>query len=157
LVLDDDGEVLDRRPPAPDPSRETPVSVLWREALGALLPLEATPLLTGAIEVVWPGIHLEWGSVPGDLVEARGATLRLSPKLGGVYRSAWRAAAPGARRALAQRLVREVLGLIGPAVRDTAAAWLEALPSTRQEAELDAAARRDRAALAAASLLPLGQ
>ena len=60
----------------------------------------------------------------------------------------------GERRTLAQQLVREVLGLIGPAVRAAAAAWLEAMPATRQEAELDAAARRDRVALARAAARP---
>jgi hypothetical protein len=53
--------------------------------------------------------------------------------------------------------VREVLGLIGPAVRDAAVAWLAASPVIRQEAELEAAAQRDRAAVAAAALVPLGR
>ncbi len=53
--------------------------------------------------------------------------------------------------------MREVLGLVGPAVRAAAVAWLEALPPARQEAELDAAARRDRTALARAALAPLGR
>ena len=157
VTLDEQGNPLDRHLPVPDPVLETPLAGPWREALGALLPLEATPLLTGAIEAVWPGIHLAWGPVPGDLVETHATALRLSPKLGRVYRSVWADAAAGARRALAQRLVREVLGLIGPAVRDAAVGWLEALPATRQEAELAAAARRDRVALASAALAPLGR
>jgi hypothetical protein len=157
LVLDERGEPLDRLAPASDPTLETPLAAPWREALGALLPLEATPLLTGAIEAVWPEIHLAWGPVPGDLVDARRRTLRLSPKLARVYRSAWAGAPAGARRALAQRLVREIVGLIGPAVRDAAVAWLEAVPSTRQEAELEAGARRDRVRLATAALAPLGR
>ena len=122
-----------------------------------LLPLEATPLLTGAIEAVWPGIRLAWGPVPGDLVETGAPVFRLSPKLVRVYRTAWADGAAGPRRALAQRLVREILGLIGPAVRDAAVAWLDALPASRQEAELAAAARRDRVALASAALAPLGR
>jgi hypothetical protein len=157
LVLDARGEPLDRRAPVPEEAPERPAAAPWREALGALLPLEATPLLAGAIEAVWPEIVLAWGPVPGDLVEARGATLRLSPKLARVYRSAWGAAPIGARRAVAQRLVREVLGLIGPAVRDAAVAWLEALSPARQERELAAGARRDRLTLAAAALGPLGR
>lgn len=157
LVLDEVGAPLDRRSPASDPTLETPLAAPWRETLGALLPLEATSLLTGAIEAVWPEIDLAWGPVPGDLVDARGTTLRLSPKLARVYRSAWADAPAGARRALAQRLVREVLGLIGPAVRDAAVAWLEAVPSPRQEAELEASARRDRVTLATAALAPLGR
>jgi hypothetical protein len=157
LTLDAQGDALDRQRFVPDPTLETPLAVPWRETLGALLPLEATPLLTGAIEAVWPGMHLEWGPVPGDLVEARPSALRLSPKLARAYRSAWADAEAGARRALAQRLVREILGLIGPAVRDTAVAWLESLPSARQETELKAAADRDRVVLASAALAPLGR
>jgi hypothetical protein len=157
LVLDDRGEPLERYPPAPDPAREAPLAAPWDDALGALLPLEATPLLTGAIGAVWPGVRLAWGSVPGDLVEAHGTTLRLSPKLARVYRSALADAAPGARRALGQRLVREILGLIGPAVRDAAVAWLEAHDPARQGAELEAAARQDRVTLAKAALAPLGR
>ena len=72
LTLDDRGDPLDRHVPVPDPVRETPLAGPWREALGALLPLEATPLLTGAIAAVWPGIGLAWGPVTGDLVAVTG-------------------------------------------------------------------------------------
>jgi hypothetical protein len=158
LVLDDRGEPLDRRSPASDPPFETPLAAPWRDALGALLPLEATPLLGGAIGAVWPELQLAWASIPGDLVEASGTKLRLSPKLARVYRNA-RVSEPstGGRRALAQRLVREVLGLIGPAVRDAAVGWLLALTPIRQEAELAAAAQRDRVMLAQVALSPLGR
>ena len=157
VFLDARAEVLERHPPGVDPPGVDPFVEPWREALGRLLPLDATPLLAGAIEAVWPGIALEWGPVTGDLVEANGATLRLSPKLVRAYRSRHRTLEAGARRPLAQELAREVLGLIGPAVRGMATAWLEAMPPARQEAELDAAARRDRVALARAALAPLGR
>ena len=143
LTLDERAEVLERHSPARPPGAE-PLAGPWRDALGTLLPLEATPLLAGAIEAVWPGIAIGWGPAPGDLVDASGATLRLSPKLARAYRSRHRTAEASERRALAQELVREILGLIGPAVRAAATAWLEAMPATRQEAELDVAARRDR-------------
>jgi hypothetical protein len=158
LVLDEQGEPVVRGAFGPDSGPEWPLAGQWRDALGALLPLEATPLLEGAIEAVWPELRLAWGPVPGDLVEARGAALRLSPKLARVYRSARDRASPtGGRRALAQRLVREVLGLIGPAVRDAAVGWMDSLPPARQEAELRAAAQRDRVSLATAALAPLGR
>jgi hypothetical protein len=157
LVMDARGTLLARHAPDPDDARERPAAPPWREALGSLLPLEATPLLAGAIEAVWPGITLAWGSVPGDLVEGRGPRLRLSSKLARVYRERRRAAPAGARRTVAQQLVREVLGLIGPAVREAAVAWLATLGPSRQEAELAAAARRDRVALAQAALAPLGR
>jgi hypothetical protein len=157
LTLDERGEPLDRYLPGLDPPRETPLAARWRDALGALLPLEATPLLAGAIEAIWPELRVVWGPVPGDLVESQRATLRLSPKLLRVYRTVRAAAHPGGGRSVAQQLVREVLGLIGPPVREAAASWLEALPVARQEAELVAAARRDRVAVATAALAPLGR
>ncbi len=157
LTLDERGDPLDRHLPGLDPPLETPLAAPWRDALGALLPLEATPLLAGAIEAIWPELRVVWGPVPGDLVETEGVTLRLSPKLLGVYRTA-RAATPAAGgRTVAQQLVREVLGLVGPAVRQAAAIWLEALPVARQQAELATAGRRDRVGQAAAALAPLGR
>jgi hypothetical protein len=95
--------------------------------------------------------------VPGDLVEARGLALRLSPKLADAYRRRRAAHAPGAERTLAQRLVRETLGLIGPAVRGAAAGWLEALPAPRQAERLAEAAARDRVAAATRALAPLAR
>jgi hypothetical protein len=155
LALDERGEVLDRYAPAADTGVDTPLAAPWREALAALLPLEATPLLTGAIERVWPELTLVWGPVPGDLVEARRGPLRVSSKLPDLYHVA-RAGTPAAgRRALARDLVREVLGLVAPATRDAAARWLAALTPARQDAELAAAARRDRVTLAQAALAPL--
>jgi hypothetical protein len=158
LTLDEGGQPVEQHALAVDAGlEERPMAALWRSALGALLPLEATPLLAGAIEAVWPGMHLAWGPVPGDLIEARGAALRLSPKLVRIYRSAWMDTTATERRGLARRLVRDVLGLIGPAVRDAAVDWLLELAPARQEAELVAAARRDRVALAQTALAPLGR
>ena len=159
LTVDEEGRPIERHAPLPDAAREEAVAELWREALGALLPLEATPLLAGAIEAVWPDIQLTWGPVAGDLMESRRMTLRLSPKLARLYRSAWRdtAATPEARRTLARQLVREVLGLVGPAVREAAVGWLEELAPARQQEELGAAAGRDRTQLAERALAPLGR
>ena len=94
IVLDARGALLERLAPGPEDAREHPAAAPWREALGSLLPLEATPLLGGAIEAVWPEWGLTWGSVPGDLVEIRGSSIRLSAKLAPAYRSAWSAASP---------------------------------------------------------------
>jgi hypothetical protein len=157
LTLDERGRPIEYHVLPLDPAREEPLAAPWREALGALLPLEATPLLVGAIEAVWPGIRLTWGPIAGDLVESRGAALRLSPKLVRVYRSAGMDSAPDAQRARARRLVREVLGLIGPAVREAAVDWLVGLSMARQEEELAAAGQRDRTALAEMALAPLGR
>jgi hypothetical protein len=155
LVLDERGALLDRVSSPPDVGAETPLATPWYEALGALLPLEATPLLAGAIERVWPAFTLVWGPVPGDLVDTRTPTLRLSPKLANAYRTVRARAAAGGGRAAAQQLVREVLGMVGPATREAATQWLAALPPARQEEELAAAAGRDRVTLAKAAVLPL--
>jgi hypothetical protein len=157
LTLDARGQPIERHAPTVDAALEEPLTGAWIEALGALLPLEATLLLAGAIEAVWPGIQLAWGPVTGDLVASRGAALRLSPKLARVYRSAWAGSARDARRALARRMVRDVLGLIGPIVREAAVEWLGGLAPARQEEELAAAARRERAVLAEKALGPLGR
>jgi hypothetical protein len=53
--------------------------------------------------------------------------------------------------------VREVLGLVAPMAREAAARWLATLPPARQDAELAAAARRDRVELAQAAVAPLGR
>jgi hypothetical protein len=152
LVLDARGHVLDAcAPPAAEPGPGTDLSPLWREALGALLPLEATPLLAPAIAAVWPGIAVTWTPVARDLVAARGAAIRLSPVLAGCYRAERAARPPDGRRALARDLVREVLGLVGPAVRAAAAAWLEAQPAARQAALLEAGARDPAEAAARAA------
>jgi hypothetical protein len=157
LVLDARGEPLEWRDPAPDDAPDRPLAAVWSEALRRLLPLEATPLLATAIDAIWPGLRLVWGGVPGDLVSVRGEAIRLSPKLLRAYRGVHGAAAPGARRAIARRLVREVLGLVGPGVRALATAWLEALPVGRQETVLDQDRVRDRVAMARAALAPLGR
>jgi hypothetical protein len=151
LVLDARGDPVERPGPQPEDGPARPVASAWRETLGRLAPLEATPLLAVAIDAVWPAFHVAWGPVPGDLVEARDTSVRLSWKLVAAYRALHAAAPPAARRALAQALVREVLGLTGPAVRAAAGAWLEGLSPGRRAAALDAGRRDDRRARAAAA------
>ncbi len=159
LVLDGAGNLLECHPDPSEaaPEGDAPLGTPWREALGALLPLEATPLLATAIATVWPAFRVAWGRVPRDLVETRGTAIRLSARLSRAY-FAERAALPVAgRRGLAQRLVRELLGLVGPPVRQAAAAWLEAETPARRDAHLAAAAALDRRALAAHAAEWLGR
>ncbi|MBI2468246.1 MAG: hypothetical protein HYV62_10600, partial [Candidatus Rokubacteria bacterium] len=120
LVLDARGALL-RRPagalarPAEQP--EVPLAEPWREALGWLLLLEATPLLSTAIATVWGMTEVVWGAVPLDLIDARGASLRLARALVEAYGAEHTRTAADARRALAQRLVGDVLDLLGPPIR----------------------------------------
>jgi hypothetical protein len=158
LVLDADGTLLERAGPvAEDHGPDAPLAEPWPDALAALLPLEATPLLGPAIAAVWPELEVTWGAVSRDLVETREARVRLSRGLVRLYRAeAARRPADG-RRALARDLVREVLGLVAPAVRQAAAAWLEAEPPARREALVATAGRLDRATLAARAAPALGR
>ena len=157
-ILDPAGDVLAGPLPVdPGADGDEPLAPPWRDALGALLPLEATPLLAGALDAVWPSLTLAWGAVPGDLVHLEGPTLRLSRRLADLYRAEWTATPGVARRPLARRLVRDVVGLLGDPVRRAAARWLEALPAVHQESELARAARLDRLAAAAQALAPLGR
>jgi hypothetical protein len=157
LVLDAQGQRLATLAPEPvDRGPDVPLSPPWPAVLGALLPLEATPLLAPAIDAVWSGQAVVWGTVRRDLVEARGSTIRLSRALPALYRTDCARLPAEARRMLARQLVREVLGLVGPVVRRAAAAWLEAEPPARRAARLATAAQGDRARLAAHAALGLG-
>ena len=158
LVLDPAGEVLDRPDPAtedPRAGRDRPLDPVWVEALGALLPLEATPLLADSMAGVWPALRVVWGPVPRDLIEERATTLRLSTALAAVYRAERARRPASARRALAQRLVREILGLLGSPVRRAAALWLEAQAAPRRAILLEEGAGVDRREAAARAAQPL--
>jgi hypothetical protein len=154
LVLDERGELVDR--PAPDAAaagagEESPLAPVWRDALASLVPLDATPLLSSALEAVWPAFDVAWGPVARDLVEARGERLRLSTALARLYRVERAARAAAAQRALAKALVRDVLDLVGPPARVAAVAWLEARPADRRAGLLESDRPR-RAAEAARAL-----
>lgn len=152
LVLDARGAVL-RQPVAalqrPAEGPDVPLAEPWREALGWLLLLEATPLLSTAIATVWGMAEVVWGAVPLDLIDSRGASLRLARALVRAYRAERARTAAEAHRALAQRLVGDVLDLLGPPIRRAGAAWLESEPPARQEELLELARRADRGAVAA--------
>lgn len=152
LVLDARGGLLERPADSldePADDAEAPLAEPWREALGWLLLLEATPLLTTAIATVWGMIPVVWGAVPRDLIDASGPTLRLSRALVHAYRAERAGLVGEPRRKLAHRLVADVLDLLGPPVRRAAAAWLEGESPARQEELLEMAKRADRRAVAA--------
>ncbi len=158
LTFDERGELVEApATSAPACEADAPLPASWREALGALLPLEATPLLAPAIDAVWPALAIVWGTVPRDLVEVRGDTVRLGRALARAYTRERVGLSRAAHRPLAQRLVREVLGLLGPPVRRAAAAWLLAQPATRQAAFLAAATGEARPARVARAARPLAR
>jgi hypothetical protein len=160
LVFDECGNLLERPASSepPEPEADEPLAPVWRTALAALLPLEATPLLAPALDAVWPGLEVAWGAVHRDLVESGHGRVRLARVLSRAYQGRRAGLAEEPRRALARRFVRDVLGLVGPPARTAAAAWLESQPAHRQEALLREGAARDRreaARRAAATLAPL--
>jgi hypothetical protein len=157
LVLDAAGNLLERPPAAPlAPEADVPLGPLWRDALAALLPLEATPLLAPAIASVWPSIDLVWGPVARDLVETRGEGLRVALALARAFAARRAPLDLAARRDLTRTLVRDLLGLVGPPVRTAAARWLAAQSPARQTALLEAASQADRQAAAVRAAEALG-
>jgi hypothetical protein len=156
VVLGERGEPVERVAPdaAPDDA-EASLAPPWRDALAALVPLDATPLLSSALAAVWPALDIAWGPVARDLlrVEARGERLRLSPALARFYRAEHAGQPVAARRALAKALVRDVLDLVGPPARVAAVAWLEAQPAERRAALLET----DRQRLAGEAASALGR
>ncbi len=160
VVLDARGLVIERLAPpvtGSEPEADTPLAEPWREALGELIRLDATPLLATAIDAVWPHIGLVWGTVPRDLSAGSGRTVRLSGALARTYTTELAVHSADETRASARRLVRDVLDLVGPLVRRAAAAWLEGEPPARQQALLEGAARVDRPAAAARAAASLGR
>lgn len=159
LLLDASGHLLEGPGPGSGagPGPEVALDRRWVEALGALLPLEATPLLAGAMAVAWPAFAVTWGPVSRDLIETRGSTVRLSGRLAETYRGEHARLPASARRPLAQRMVREVLALLGPPVRRAATLWLEAEPPDRRAVHLAKAARVNRREAAVRATEPLGR
>jgi hypothetical protein len=159
LVLDADGRVLDRPAPAgpTGPDAEAPLDSRWAEALAALVPLQATALLRPAIRAVWPAFRLAWGPVTRDLVAARGERLRLSWALARLYRAGAAGRDGAARRALGRDLVRTVLGLVGPPLRQAAAAWLADQPAVRRSELLGPARPPDSDTVALEAAAALGR
>ncbi len=132
LVLDSSGEVLDRPAPLADPRPPAPMPPVWRRALAALIARESPPVLGPAIDTVLGGLALEWGPVPGDLVEAGAGRLRVSRRLRDLGHE-WIAGASGPERGdRAVAFVLEVAQLLAPVVKLRAQETLERLPEDEQ-------------------------
>jgi hypothetical protein len=140
LVLDRAGGILASPKPAPDPSAPAPLPPIWRGALAEMIARESAPALAPAIAAVTDDLELEWGPVPGDLVQVHGQRVRLSRRLreaGAAARAG--AASPQERAEQALRFVLEVARVLGPEVRQRAQARLEALSEDEQRRVLEEA------------------
>jgi hypothetical protein len=132
LVIDGSGAVLERPIPTPDPRPPSPLEPVWTPALGALIARESAPPLGDAIVEVLGGLALEWGAVPGDLVQLGPGRARISRQLKD-RATAWIGEASEAERAQrAALLALEVARLLAPAIRLEAQERLEALPESEQ-------------------------
>jgi hypothetical protein len=134
LVLDRSGEVLDAPAPAPDREPAAPAPPVWGPALAELIARESAPALAVSIRDVMDGLTLEWGAVPGDLLQADGTRIRVSRRLREAGIAYVREAPPGAVRAeRAIRFALEVARLLGPTVRLLAQVRLEGLHAEEQQ------------------------
>jgi len=120
--------VLEVPAAATDRSPAARLAPVWNAALADLIARESAPPLAGAIGEVMTGLVLEWGAVPGDLLDVDGPTIRLSHRLRGAALDWLREAPPGPARAeRAGAFALEVARLLGPVVRLRAQMHLEAL------------------------------
>jgi hypothetical protein len=106
---------------------------VWAPALAELIARESAPALAASLREEMRGLTLEWGAVPGDLLEVDGTRLRVSRRLraAGVEWVGESAAGPErAQRAIA--FVVEVARLIAPTARLRAQARLAASSATEQ-------------------------
>jgi hypothetical protein len=141
LVLDRSGRVLAVLATAPSEGTQTPLSPRWRGAIGELIAHQSTPLLRPAILRVVERLELVWGPVTRDLASVRGARAVLSLRLPRLCREKLDLEdTPAGRIRVALRFAKEVAGLLGPAVRAEAQAFLAALPETEQRRALESAA-----------------
>ncbi|HYB70158.1 MAG TPA: hypothetical protein VEH80_05800, partial [Candidatus Bathyarchaeia archaeon] len=126
--------------PRPDGGAPAPLPPVWRTALAELIARESAPALAPAIAAVTAALDLEWGAVPGDLLQVHGQRVRLSRGLreAGLAARAG-AASPQERAEQALRFVLEVARLLGPEVRARAQAHLESLSETEQRRILETA------------------
>jgi hypothetical protein len=138
LTLDRSGEVQERPAPAQDPIPPAPLPPVWAPALAELIARESAPALAAPLRDVMRALTLEWGAVPGDLLEVDGARVRVSRRLraAGVEWVGESAAGPErAQRAIA--FVVEVARLVAPAARLRAQARLAASSAAEQARALD--------------------
>jgi hypothetical protein len=135
LVLDREGEVLERPPPVADPRGPAPMAPVWHHALASLIARESAPPLGGAIAAVLEEVVLEWDAVPGDLIVWSGSRAAVSRRLADAGMR-WVAEAPAGDERLGRAVLFaiEVARLLAPEVRGRAQDRLAALPEADQAA-----------------------
>lgn len=138
VVLDRAGELLAVTPPALDPRPPASLGAPVAAGLAALLRAQSAPALGPAIAAEMRTLALEWGGVPGDLVEIPGPRARFSWRLADAGAARVRAARePEERLARALELLAEMAHLLGDAIRERAQSALAACPIEARRAALE--------------------
>jgi hypothetical protein len=137
LVLDPSGEVLETVPSRADGRPVAPLAPVWAAALADLIARESAPALASSITRALYELNLEWGAVPGDLLQAEGSTVRMSRALRDAGLD-WLgdAATAEERAARAIQFALEVARLLGPVVRTRAQVLLESASEDEQRRAL---------------------
>ena len=137
LVLDRSGEVMEVRPPAPDPAPPAPLPPVWVPALADLIARESAPALAGAVRDAIAALTLLWGGVAGDLLRAEGTRITVSRRLRDAA-IAWIKEVPAGveRTERAGQFILEVARLLAPVVRLRAQLCLEAASEEEQRRAL---------------------
>ena len=144
LILDEQGEILERLPQPVQPSlRGDPVlSPDWKAALVRLIAAESTTLLHTALWPVTDELTLRWGRVQKELGALSGNELVLHAGMIAVHQGMQsRANSASEKILIASRFLSELARLVGPVIRSRAQAHLASLsPADQNVALLFAAA-----------------
>jgi hypothetical protein len=136
-ILDTTGELIEARPPAPDPAPPSPLPPVWSQALADVIAHESAPALNGAVRDEMAGLVLQWGGVTGDLLCVERTTVTVSRPLRNAAVAWIGELPPGAERAeRAAQFVLEVARLLAPIVRLRAQMRLEGASEEEQRRAL---------------------
>jgi hypothetical protein len=138
LVLDREGAVIAALAPTPDPRSAAPLAARIRSGVEAVLRATSAPALAVEIGEVMGALTLEWGTLPGDLVDVVDGRARFSWRLHDAGATRMRSAsAPAERLGWALELLGEMALLLGDHVRARAQALLSARPLEAQRVALE--------------------
>lgn len=139
LVLDTNGEIIERRDVAPSPYLRGPtrLSDEWKAVLVRLIATESTPLLRSALWPVMDELTLVWGDVQGHLWAQTGTEISLHAGMAVAFRAAvTKIRSAGEGLLLAARFTSELARLLGPLIRGLAQERMGALSPEAQQVSL---------------------
>ncbi len=138
LELSREGEVRQVWTPAAGATAPRPLPAAVTAGVAAIVASTSAPPLAPFVAAAARSLALEWGAVPGDLIEVAGDRVRVSDHLRALL-AARLAGAPASRRAaLGLAALTELALLLGDTLRARAQARMAALPADRQAEALAA-------------------